>query len=207
MEDTHRGHIRFGNGVNGAIPPVNSQIGHARLYATEGAGGNLGSGRKWRVGGIPADFTNPEAIAGGVNASTIKDLLAQARQNAVTRKALVTSDDLLTAALDLPGFAVRRAEFLVRHDPSLPDRKVRGTRTLVVVPRRDLSLPQPPHPVARAYLDAARDALASRRLIGERISIEGPGYSLVDVELSILFGAGTRSTRSETRSRESSAPA
>jgi hypothetical protein len=191
VEDNHRGYIRFGNGVNGAIPPVNSQIRHAELHATEGAGGNLGSGRKWRVGGIPADFTNPEAIAGGVNARTIKDLLADARQRAVTRKALVTSDDLLKAALDLPGFAVQRAEVLVRHDPSLPDRKVRGTRTLVVVPRRDLSLPQPPHPVAHAYLDAARDALASRRLIGERISIEGPGYSLVDVELRILFGAGT----------------
>jgi hypothetical protein len=191
VEDTHRGHIRFGNGVNGAIPPVNSQIEHFDLYATEGAGGNLGSGRKWRVGGIPADFKNPEAIAGGVGASTIKDLLAEARQHAVTRRALVTSDDLLTAALDLPGFAVQRAEVLVRHDPSLPDLKVRGTRTLVVVPRRDLSLPQPPHSLARTYLDAASDVLASRRLIGERISVEGPGYSLVDVELGILFGAGT----------------
>lgn len=190
VADSERGFIRFGNGVNGAIPAANAQIRRSAFHATEGAEGNLGGGRTWRVAGIAADFTNQGAIAGGAKSSTIKDLLAEARRHAVTRRALVTGDDLMTAAQGLPGFAVQRAEVLTRHDPSLPDRKVRGTRTVVLVPRRDLSLPQLPPPLARGYLDAARDALASRRLIGERIAVEGPGYAVVDVELSVLFGAG-----------------
>ncbi|WLA69202.1 hypothetical protein [Bradyrhizobium diazoefficiens] len=191
VTDTERGTIRFGNGVNGAIPAANSQIRCSAFHACEGAGGNLGGGgRKWRVDGIVGDFTNPDAIAGGANSSTIKDLLAEARRHAVTRQALVTGDDLMTAALDLAGFAVQRAEVLTRHDPSFPDCKIRGTRTVVLVPRRDLSLAQLPSPLARAYLDAARDVLASRRLIGERISVEGPGYAVVDVELNILYATG-----------------
>ncbi|MBR0804364.1 hypothetical protein JQ636_12515 [Bradyrhizobium japonicum] len=190
VTDTERGYIRFGNGVNGAIPAANAQIRRSAFHACEGDGGNLASGRKWRVDGIVADFTNPDAIAGGVDSSTIKDLLAEARRHAVTRQALVTSDDLMTAALGLPGFAVLRAEVLTRHDPSLPDRKIRGTRTVVLVPRRDLSLPHLPSPLARAYLDAARDALARRRLVGERISVEGPEYAVIDVELNVLFAAG-----------------
>lgn len=190
VKDTERGCIRFGNGVNGAIPAANAQIRRSAFHATEGAEGNLGGGRTWRVDGLAADFANPSAIAGGADSSTIKGLLAEARRHAVTRRALVTGDDLMTAARDLPGFAVQRADVLTRHDPSLPDCKVRGARTVVLVPRRDLSLRQLPPPLARAYLDAARDALASRRLIGERIVVEGPGYAVVDVELNLLFGTG-----------------
>ena len=109
---------------------------------------------------------------------------------AVGREALLTNDDLRDAALNLPGFAVGRADVLVRHDPSVPRQPIRGTRTLIVVPARDPLTP-PSGPVPAQYLDALREALAPRRLLGERLSIEGPSYVRVDIALRILIAPGS----------------
>ena len=83
--------------------------------------------------------------------------------------------DLKDAAKNLPGFVVERADVVVRHDPSVPGQSIRGTRTLIVVPKRDPRQP-PSGPVPPQYIDAIREALAPRRLLGERLSIEGPSY-------------------------------
>jgi len=49
----------------------------------------------------------------------------------------------------------------------------------------------PPGPVPAQYLDALREALALRRLLGERLSIEGPRYVDVDIALRILIAPGS----------------
>ena len=190
VADTSHKRLRLGNGINGRIPPLNAAISHQRFHVTRGSKGNLGAGLKWRLpGGLGAFGKNREPTAGGSDASTVQTLIAQARDRAVRREVLLTNDDLKDAAKNLPGFGIERADVVVRHDPSVPGRPIRGTRTLVVVPSRNPSTP-PPGPVPAQYLDAISEALAPRRLLGERLSIEGPRYVRVDIDLQILIGPG-----------------
>ncbi|MEY9418064.1 hypothetical protein ABIF69_004506 [Bradyrhizobium japonicum] len=190
VADTPRKRLRFGNGINGRIPPRDAAIRHDAFHVTHGREGNLGANLWWRLPGSLGDFgKNIEPISGGSEASSVKELIAEARKRAIGRDALLTNDDLRDAALNLPGFVVGRADVLVRHDPSVPGQQIRGTRTLIVVPGRD-PLKRPPGPVPAQYLDAIRGELAPRRLLGERLSIEGPSYVDVDIALRILLAAG-----------------
>jgi hypothetical protein len=191
VADTSHKRLRFGNGINGRIPPVNAAIRHGPFHVTRGSAGNLGAGLKWQLAGSLGEFgRNLEPTGGGSDASTVQTLIAQARDRAIGREVLLTNDDLRDAAKNLPGFGVERADIVVRYDPSVPDRPIRGTRTLVVVPSRNPST-RPPGPVPAQYLDAIRQALAPRRLLGERLSIEGPRYVNVDIALGILIASGT----------------
>ena len=189
--DKPRKRLRFGNGINGRIPPRDSAIRHDAFHVTHGREGNLGASLKWRLAGSLGEFgKNLEPMSGGSDASSVEELIARARKQAVGRDALLTNDDLRDAVLNLPGFVVGRADVLVRHDPSVPHQPIRGTRTLIVVPARDPLTP-PSGPVPAQYLDALREALAPRRLLGERLSIEGPSYVRVDIALRILIAPGS----------------
>jgi hypothetical protein len=120
-------------------------------------------------------------------------LLAAARARVISRDALLTNEELQNAARELPGFAVKRAEVRVRHDPSFSKQPVRGTRSLIVVPTHDPSIQQPQAP-PRAYFDALAQTLSPHRLLGERLSVLGADYTIVDVDVSILVGASNDST-------------
>ena len=199
--DKLRNRLRFGNGINGRIPPRHSAIRHDAFHVTHGREGNLGASLKWRLASSLGEFgKNLEPTSGGSDASSVEELIAKARGQAIERKALLTNDDLRDAALNLPGFAVGRADVLVRHDPSVPHQPIRGTRTLIVVPTRDPLTP-PSGPVPAQYLDALREALAPRRLLGERLSIEGPSYVRVDIALRILIAPRIRCGRRTRRYR------
>ncbi|MEA2931028.1 MAG: hypothetical protein QOG38_3456, partial [Hyphomicrobiales bacterium] len=190
--DTQRKHVQFGNGINGRIPPRSAQIEHRGLRTTQGNTGNLGSGQKWSAGvGFGAQVelgTNIEPMTGGQDASTIEDLIAEAREAAFDRKALLTNIELQRAAETLAGFGVARAQVLVRHDPVLPHLTIRGIRTLVVIPGRDPDAP--PHPVPHAYLDAVYEGLAPYRLLGERLLVRGPVYVKIDIALRVMTRPG-----------------
>ncbi len=58
-----------------------------------------------------------------------------------------------------------------------------------MVPARPPSIQQPQLPT-RAYLDAVAEAVSSRRLLGERLSVVGPDYTSIDIELRVLVAAG-----------------
>jgi hypothetical protein len=190
--DTQRKHVQFGNGINGRIPPRGAQVEHRGLRTTKGKAGNLGSRQKWsRVGAFAAQAelgTNIDPMTGGQDVSTTEELIAEARQAAFDRKALLTNAELQRAAETLAGFGVSRAQVLVRHDPAFPDLTIRGTRTLIVIPNRDAKAT--PGPVPRAYLDAVREALAPYRLLGERLLVRGPVYVKINIALRVMTKPG-----------------
>jgi Baseplate J-like protein len=189
VADLRRDRIYFGNGIDGQIPPAGAQIEYSAFDVTRGAAGNLGSGLRWRVAGVTGDFGNPEPTAQGRDASSVDDLIAQARALATGRDALLTKSDLQRAVADLPGFGISRAEVLARYDPRFPGQDIRGTRALIVIPDRDATV-DPAVPVPQRYLDEVEQALAPRRLIGERLSVVGPGHVGIDITLRLLVGAG-----------------
>ncbi|GAA2756226.1 baseplate J/gp47 family protein [Actinopolymorpha rutila] len=199
-EDTHYvafgDHLLFGNGVNGRRPELGTDIRHTGLVRTLGAGGNLRPGLTWSVPalGPRAYGQNRTALAGGADPTAPEDLARAARQVAVTRAALLTDAELAAAANGLTGMAVGRAEVLPRFDRRLPGRSVDGIRTLVVVPRQPpwSGRGRPPAPVwpAQAYLDEVATRLAPRRVLGERLVVQGPAVVAVDVAVTVTIAAG-----------------
>jgi uncharacterized phage protein gp47/JayE len=175
----------FGNGLNGRCPPPGAVIEqHSPLARTTGAEGNLRSGLTWRLPALQRgaeDFgVNRHAFTGGHGVSTAAELVAKARAAAIDRKAMVTDNDVTRAALNLPGMAVGRAEVLSRFDPRMPGRTVDGVRTLIVVPHGfapgTASVPQ-------TYIDEVATRLGHRRLVGERLVVQGPTVVRVSVQV------------------------
>jgi hypothetical protein len=189
--------IRFGNGLNGLTPPAGSAIVVGPVTRTDGAEGNVRADLAWRVPvitGVVDGFDiygrNCEPFTGGTAASTVDDVLAAARTVATERINLLTDDELAAAALGLPGFSVARADVVPGYDPALPNRFVDGARSLVVFPRRAADNARAPVPAL--YLDAVADALADRRVLGERLLVLAPEIVVVDVELSLVAAPGQR---------------
>lgn len=176
----------FGNGLNGRCPPYGAEIEHSALARTAGAAGNLRLGLTWRLPaleGVAGDFgVNRHAFAGGRGLSTAPELVARARAAATRRKAMVTNDDVTRAAMDLPGMAVGRAEVLPRFDPRMPGRSVDGVRTLIVVPQ---GFPPSEGGVPQPYIDEVARRLGHRRLVGERLVVQGPAIVRVQVQIEV----------------------
>jgi hypothetical protein len=188
--DADREVVRFGNGINGRIPPLGAQIRHRTYALTRASGGNMRSGLTWRVDGQGAvTWKNRVAFAGGENAWDAARLSLEARRRA--RRPAVPVDDAAIRAelLALPGFALARVEILPRHHPALPEEELPGHRTVVVVPetmrRRDLTADE-----ARRYLDALRARLAPSRLAGERQHVVLARCVTVRVRARLLIEPG-----------------
>jgi hypothetical protein len=127
-------------------------------------------------------------MVGGEDDWDIDQLMAAARATATRRQAMLSDRELAEGALNLAGFAVARAEVLTGFDRRLPKRRVKGVRTLVVVPHRDPeTAPGSPSP---AYLRAVSRALAGRRVLGERLIVRGPKYVQVALTLTLTLDAG-----------------
>jgi hypothetical protein len=195
-------HLLFGNGLNGRCPAAGAVIGHRGLIRTAGISGNVRPGLTWQVPALAdlmADYgTNRHRFAGGQDRTTSAELVARARDAATRRQALVTNDDVVRAAYALPGLAVGRAEVIPRFDPRLPDRSVDGVRTLVVAPLGyspfrggegigDGLDGNTPAGVPAAYIRAVASQLGCRRLLGERLVIQGPVVVMVELDITVTI--------------------
>ncbi len=187
------GWLRFGNGINGRRPAKGASISHEALRRTKGAAGNVPAGAMWSFG--RADLAdrvfgkNRTPVIGGIDGETIDDLLTAARGVATRRRALLTDRDLERAAMDLPGMAVSRAEVVRGVDPRLAAiHSFRQARTLIVVPYRDPKLEA--REVPQQYLDLATARLNAARVIGERLTVVGPIYVEIDVQIQVVAEPG-----------------
>lgn len=165
--------LLFGNGINGAIPPAESQVLHDTYRVTLGSAGNLTAGLGWRIAGIPEAATagvgtNPAPLTGGRDRSSLDELVRAVRRRALARAALLTDRDLVERAEQLVDLGVDRAQVLPAFHPALPGLDLPRTRTLAVVPkaglRRDAGW-------RRAFADALDRELVPHRVLGERLTV------------------------------------
>jgi len=196
--DETRGAIRFGNGVNGRVPPAQRDILRDALDVTLGAAGNLAADVSWRVEGLAARhaaWTNLEPMAGGADAWDREALLAALLLRSRSRSAMLRDAELRKAAADLRGFGVERAEVLPRFLPTLPKRPVPGARTLLLHPRAGME-------GSDAWVDAIAGRLAPRRVLGERLSLVAAEPVAIAVSLELLIAAGSDAPAIEKAVRE-----
>jgi hypothetical protein len=185
--DEARGTIRFGNGVNGRIPPAGRQIDRAALDVTAGAQGNLAAGVAWSIAGLPpeaAAWVNREPMTAGDDAWDREALLAELRRRSRKRLAMLTDAELRDAATSLKGFGLERAEVLPRFLPTLPHRPVPGARTLLLHPADGIQ-------GIDGWVDAIERRLAPGRVLGERLSLAAAEPVTIAVAAELLIASGS----------------
>jgi hypothetical protein len=184
--------FRFGNGVNGAVPPPGTTI-RVDYFATEGRAGNLLAQTGWRVGGVAVRFANTDPLAGGEDGDTLDGLRHSARVQVANLRPLVTDADLRDAARVAPGLHVARAEVIDGYDPVAPCLAgALGTRTLVALrQRRRSEAAGPPAAEDRGWLMALERYLRPRLPIGERLRVVGPDYVPIAVRASLVVRQGS----------------
>jgi hypothetical protein len=164
--------VRFGNGLNGAVPPAGAKI-VSRYLVCEGVGGNFAASRRWRVRGFDGVFgTNPEAFTGGADAPGSGAERSAARAALREGHALVSAADVEAAARALPGLEVARAWV---PPPSAGDLAA-GTLRLVAMQARGRGGEPAEAPETPRWLEAVRAALAPRMLLGTRLRVTAPRY-------------------------------
>jgi len=76
-----------------------------------------------------------------------------------------------------------------RFDPALPCTEVPGSRTLVVIPKRDTKIDAAAK-VPNRYVNAVQTALSDRRVLGERLTVISPERVIVRIKATLVFADG-----------------
>lgn len=170
--DPASGLVTFGNGVNGRLPPRGSKV-FVTYTVCDGAAGGAARNQRWKVPGFLGAFgINPDAVAGGSAPSTSVDQRREARRRFREDHALVTSADVVSAALALPLLEVARA-WVVPAGANVPRTGV--VKLAAMRARPSGKEPQTP-PESRRWLAAIRDRLAPRMALGSRLVVVAPSY-------------------------------
>lgn len=175
--DAAKGIITFGNGVNGAMPVAGTQF-LASYAVSDGERGNVARNRRWRVTGVEGIFgVNLDPVAGGASSATSTDQRRAARLRSHDH-ALVSSDDIVKAAKDLPLLDVARAFVL----PPAAKEPRTGAITLVAMRANGDE--------TRRWLDAVRRPLAARMPLATRLVVTAPSYAPLFIVATLVAQPG-----------------
>lgn len=186
--DASTGQIIFGNGVNGRIPPLDSQV-LATYSVSDGEEGRVARNRKWKVAGFPGAFgVNPDPIAGGAAASGSLDERREARRRSREDHGLVSSDDIADAAKALPLLEVARAWV-----PTAPNHAPRtGVVNLVALRSRPGGDEPEQAPETAQWLKAIRRSLSPRMPLGSRLMVTAPRYVEFYIQAELEADSGRK---------------
>lgn len=200
------GEVRFGDGLNGLIPPVGA--GSLRLLQYRTGGGASGN----RPAGVIVQLkttvpyvdkvTNYEAAAGGADAESLDRLIERASRSIRHNDRAVTFEDFEDIAM-LASPEVARAKCVplrnlisdpldknVPVDPLSRLPGLRGQVSVIVVPRSTVVKPLPSHEL----IELVQDRLDERSVPTAHVWVTGPLYLRVDVDVEIVLvsleGAG-----------------
>jgi hypothetical protein len=184
--DIAKGEVRFGNGVNGKIPAAGTQI-LVDYAVCDGDEGNVARNRSWRVAGFAGAFgKNPDNVAGGAAASDAIEQRREARLRSSADHALISSQDIASAATSLALLEVARA-WVVPPSEKLPGI---GTTTLVGMRKRATSAEPAQPPETRRWLEAVRRSLVPRMPLGTRLVVKAPVYVALSITATVEADAG-----------------
>jgi hypothetical protein len=189
--DRLTGDVRFGNGMNGMIPPRGT--GNLRMKRYRSGGGSAGNRPAGAIVQLKTTVpyvdrvVNPEAAAGGTDAETYDALVERAPRTIRHGGRAVTREDYEDLAL-LSSPEVLRARCVPLYDLSAPPaewRREPGVVSLIVVPRSAEARPLP----SLELLERVRHALDRRRLPEVELVIVSPEYYRVDVSAEVAVSS------------------
>jgi predicted phage baseplate assembly protein len=184
--DTATARVTFGNGVNGRVPPSSASM-LATYAVSDGDQGGVAANRKWRGLGFLESFgVNVDAVADGAAPTDWIDERREARRRSRDDHALVSSEDIRSAALALPLLEVARAWVLTPDEKAPQD----GTVTLVVMRARKSEEEAGGTPETSRWLEAIRRRLVAKMPLATRLVVTGPRYVGFSISATIEVAAG-----------------
>ncbi len=193
--DPESGQVSFGSGLRGMRPPLGMAIRATYEYGG-GPAGHVPPGAITKSAALPGGFKvdNPVATWG---AGAGEDTAAGERnipRYLKHRDRLVTASDFRDITLRTPGVDIGRVEVLplfspLNFDPNDTATTAPGAVTVMVVPKQDAALPDPPVP-DRLFLEAVCEWLDPRRLVTTEIFVRGPVYVPLWVSVGVTVMPG-----------------
>jgi hypothetical protein len=186
VDQNDRATVRFGNGLNGALPSGTVTV----HYKTGGgARGNVNAGTLTKVDGNVTDAhgnpvalsaTNPRPASGGTDRQTIAQIQALAPESTRVLNRTVSREDFEINARRLPSVA-RALMLSSNEDPGIAE----NTGILFVIPRGG-GLPSP------ALKDAVRHqvTVVFPCTLTFQVSVQDPVYRVVDVHATVHLRQG-----------------
>ena len=185
--DRLTGEVRFGDGQNGMIPPA--LAGNLRLRRYRTGGGAVGN----RPAGVITQLkttvpyidkvTNFAPATGGADAENVPSLIERAPRTLRHGGRAVTNEDYEDLA-KLASPEVARAKCVPLYDlatdPDAAEQRL-GFVSVIVVPRSPKAMPVP----SLELLGRVSDFLDRHRAPNADISVVGPDYMRVDVEVTL----------------------
>ena len=197
------GAIRFGNGINGLIPPPG--IGNLRLRRYQTGGGTRGNQPASSIVQLKTTIpyvdkvVNPAAATGGATSEPVERLLERAPRQIRHRQRAVTLEDYEDLA-QLASPAVARAKCvpllnlavnpLALQNLSAQPAQASGAVSVVIIPHTTAAKPIP----SLTLIDRVQTYLINHAIPTVTLSVVGPFYIKVDVTADLalvsLEGAG-----------------
>jgi hypothetical protein len=195
--DPEAGTVRFGNEMQGKIPPVNSLIRARQMRAGGGAAGNLPAGSLTKIQAV--DITGravsgltvlqPVPTTGGADSETLDQ--AEQRIPATLRhqERAVTAQDYKDLVQEMPGGGVARVEVLPLFKPQTRDKNVSGVVSVMAIPSKyDF---QPPCPRAdRTLLESVYAWLNPKRPVAAEMYVIGTEYIGLGLSVAVEVRSG-----------------
>ena len=189
--DKEKGEIRFGDGMTGRVPLVDSMIKVISYRVGGGKDGNVKAGCEWKMKNpIVGRIVNYKPATGGTDAETIEEATARFLQDLKIPYPAVTSEDFEYIAKNTPGLRVAKVKAIPNYSPA--EHNKTGCVTVAIIPFTPLEfLDVPPEPSER-FKNAICLHLDKHRVLGTDIHVVGPLYVRVNVGLTIALSSGFR---------------
>jgi predicted phage baseplate assembly protein len=215
--DACEGRIRFGDGVNGDIPPApaNETEDNIRVIFFQAGGGAAGNVSAAALASFAKPFKvesdarlyelaieQRAAATGGLDREALEDAQARARRDLKTQFRAVTDSDVEYLALNTPGLRVARARAIPLYAPGLkgyPQVTAPASVSVVVVPYSPSLRPFPSDGFKRTVCRH----LDRHRLLTTRVHVIAPEYVGVSVRATVRLHAEFGQTETLARVQKS----
>jgi hypothetical protein len=196
--DPEAGTIRFGNQMQGMIPPLGRRIRVSQMRAGGGSAGNLPAGTLTSIkardsSGNPVTqkitAAQPISTTGGADAETLDQVQRRLPSLLKHQERAVTADDYKSLAMEVPGAGVARVEVLPLFKPQTRTINVPGVVSVMVIPSK--AGVQPPCPRAdRPLLETVYQYLDSRRPVAAEMYVIGTEYVGLGISVAVEVRTG-----------------
>jgi predicted phage baseplate assembly protein len=178
--DAQAGTLQFGDGAHGRVPPHGAPI-VVRYLTTRAEDGNLRDDAITSIKLANVTVARSSVTTHGRAAETLATAIGRARELREAPLRAVTLDDYEHLARTTPGTDIARVTARANIFPGLDCISASGNIVVCIVPA--MPVPQPtPSP---GLIAAVAARLASRRLIGTRVSVVGPTYLEIAVRARV----------------------
>lgn len=184
--DRAKGKILFGDGVNGAVPPMGTDNIRANYCSGGGAKGNVGVGEIKDLSTSIAfvdNVSNPEAAFGGFDTEIVTEALARGPLTIKNRNRAVTVEDYENLALQASR-GIARAKCL----PDFNDAGLfeTGWVTILIVPGSNEIRPTPSRELKRRVENYLRERAVNVVVSPRYLMVRGPVFIEISVNATLI---------------------